>query len=367
MAAAEAEPVSSASVMMVSLSSASASSSTSRLPTSLTASISTNNEHHQQQKMSTMRYRLTFYGKAAHSSTPHLGVNAIERALEFCQRPREGLRLAVRKIDGGDLANKVPARCVVEVDVIANGGNFEEELRQEQESSQQQGSNLKIEFESLLSAASSADQSEEGGSCHHLIDLASRIARSIREIIVNLEPREDRRFDPPTAVFNFGVISTTECQGDKKKKKNTVVTFTCDARLLPGHKPDEIFARVQEIAARLAKEEEDQQQDIIGVECICERGNPAMALPEDSFLRKAAMKASSAIGLDPTPMTKPTNTEGGVFVNAGLEALVFGPGRSTGNAHTANERQSLAQVKKAAEWYSALIEQICSSNQESNV
>src|SRR5690606_34332634 len=57
------------------------------------------------------RLRIAVTGKAAHSSTPHLGRNAIDEAIAFCTE--QGT--AIHSIHGGDLANKVPARCEVEV------------------------------------------------------------------------------------------------------------------------------------------------------------------------------------------------------------------------------------------------------------
>ncbi|MBV8452721.1 MAG: M20/M25/M40 family metallo-hydrolase, partial [Deltaproteobacteria bacterium] len=57
-------------------------------------------------------YHLIFEGRSAHSSTPALGVNAIQRAVEVLeQRPD----LCVVSINGGDAVNKVPARCTVTI------------------------------------------------------------------------------------------------------------------------------------------------------------------------------------------------------------------------------------------------------------
>ena len=56
--------------------------------------------------------RLTFAGKAAHSSTPALGINAIEIALEAMAI---NLKLNLAAISGGTAVNVVPARCDVVV------------------------------------------------------------------------------------------------------------------------------------------------------------------------------------------------------------------------------------------------------------
>ncbi len=262
------------------------------------------------------RLALTFDGKAAHSSTPHLGKNAIERALGFCEV--EGV-LAVAA-EGGDLANKVPARAIVEVPARSDLAE------------------AAAEAGAKVSRASGALRSSAGA-----LRAARLVATELRRLVGDVEPRIDERFDPRTTVFNNGVVHA----------RDGVVELTCDARLLPGHDPELLFARLDAFADELARREG------LGIGIARERSNPAMALPARSVLRDAAMDASRSLGLDPTPQAKPTNTEGGVFVSAGIEAIVFGPGRSTGNAHTANERQSLAQLREAARWYAKLVENLC--------
>ncbi|WP_373047372.1 M20/M25/M40 family metallo-hydrolase [Vulgatibacter sp.] len=263
------------------------------------------------------RLRLTFHGKAAHSSTPLHGVNAIEKAFAFCAEHG----VWPERASGGDLANKIPARCVIEL-------GFDEKLRQ---AAQQAG----IEHELVEGAARSGAAG---------IEIGRHIAAALAADVLHRQPLRDERFDPATAVCNHNVIQTAD---------DGSVEITCDARLLPGHDPADIFDRLDAFARRLG------EQGGVQVEIERGRSNPAMALPPASRLRDAAMEASRNLGFDPTPMAKPTNTEGGVFVTAGLEAIVFGPGRSTGNAHTANERQSVAQIRDATRWYGELIRNLC--------
>ena len=84
-----------------------------------------------------------------------------------------------------------------------------------------------------------------------------------------------------------------------------------------------------------------------------------MALAPDAPLLKAAGAVLARHGLDPTPRAKPTSTEAGVFARAGCEAIVIGPGRSTGNAHTPNERIEMAQLDKACDLYQSLLVELC--------
>src|SRR2546425_5762068 len=53
-------------------------------------------------------YKAMFQGRSAHSSTPRLGINAIELALGALAANQEVELIA---IDGGDAVNKVPATC----------------------------------------------------------------------------------------------------------------------------------------------------------------------------------------------------------------------------------------------------------------
>jgi acetylornithine deacetylase/succinyl-diaminopimelate desuccinylase-like protein len=262
------------------------------------------------------RLRITVTGKAAHSSTPHLGVNAIDAAIAFCQA--HGLRIHLA--EGGDLANKVPARCMVEVDAAPG---VEEAAR-----------------------AKGYGVEPVGGarpSMARALDLGRQVGARLWEIVQASGPAQNPRFDPATPVFNNGVVST---EGSR-------LELMFDARLLPGHDPIAIFEAIEAEGAQMAA----AQGLLLQVER--NRSNFAMELREDSPLRRAAMEASRSLHLDPRPQAKPTNTEGGVFVSAGMDAIVFGPGRSTGNAHTANEWQSLSQIEKAARWYRALIHNLC--------
>src|SRR5690606_29642032 len=140
-----------------------------------------------------------------------------------------------------------------------------------------------------------------------------------------------------------GVIATED---------NRVELFL-DARLLPGHDPAAIFDRFEAMAEELAGAQG------LRVEIERNRANPAMAPLPASRLRDAAIEPSPALDFDPRPQTKATNTEGGVFASAGIDAIVFGPGRSVGNAHTANEWQSVAQLREARRWYARLIQNLC--------
>ena len=276
--------------------------------------------------------QLDFFGKAAHSSTPHLGVNAIDRALAWAEASRAPI-LAVR---GGASANTVPALCSLRVPAPPPA------------------------------ATPAPDQVRLGEPVAPAPDLsrALRAAGALcglwLSLLGRLEPRADARVDPPGAVGGFNVVTGGEdpaspaAEGASQGRGRVEATF--DARLLPQHDPEALFA-LFEAAARAWVEKLGAGELLL--EISIERSASGMSLPEGSPLVTALSATLARLGLDPKPRKKPTSTEAGVFSRAGCEAVVLGPGRSTGNAHTANERILVSQLERAIELYTAILVDLC--------
>lgn len=247
-------------------------------------------------------FETTVYeGKAAHSSTPHLGVNAIEKALAD-ERLGEVVRLS-----GGTVSNKVPARCTV------------------------------------VRRATSGSQGAPLPSARETVRLSGLLFGAWRQLAERQKPRRHASFDPAEVVVSWGVATVEGRAGH--------LVFDC--RLLPGHDPDALTASfTAEASAILAANQATGRVTV-------NRRNPAMELVEPSELLAAAKQAARTVGLPDEPLAKPTNTEAGIFATAGKEAIVFGPGRSTGNAHCPNEHNFLSQLEKAVEFYCALIRGLC--------
>ena len=135
------------------------------------------------------------------------------------------------------------------------------------------------------------------------------------------------------------------------------VVLQLDARVLPTHDPDSLIGQ---FSAQAQTWVEQLGQGELELSLSVERNASGMSLPHDAPLILAVGAALSRHGLDPRPRAKPTSTEAGVFARAGCEAAVLGPGRSTGNAHTANERIEMAQLELACDLYESLIPELCS-------
>ncbi len=127
-----------------------------------------------------------FAGKAAHSSTPHLGDNAILKALAD---PLTG----ATSIRGGQGANSVPAECTV--DLVSPG------------------------TQDLLPLAA-----------------ARRLIARFSDLVAALSPSRDDRFNPPQAVTNLGYI----------EGRDGALEMLLDARLLPGHRPEALATVFEE-------------------------------------------------------------------------------------------------------------------------
>jgi acetylornithine deacetylase/succinyl-diaminopimelate desuccinylase-like protein len=259
---------------------------------------------------------MRFAGKAAHSSTPHLGENAISKALQYAKASGA----AVLGVRGGTSSNVVPASCVLEVPAPRERGA-------------PQPADVKF---------TPARDSEPN------LWRALATASALEELWQQLLPEDkDARFDPPGAVGGLNVIESSAGS----------VSLQLDGRLLPSHDPEELIKTFSEQGKAWVKR---LGQGAIEVQFETLRNAGGMAAHDDSPLVRSVQKVLTAHSLDAVARAKPTSTEAGIFARAGCDAIVFGPGCSTGNAHTANERIEMAQLAQACDLYEALLVELCS-------
>ena len=122
-----------------------------------------------------------------------------------------------------------------------------------------------------------------------------------------------------------------------------VAHATLDARLLPQHDPDDLLRKFADEAQEWVRGLGDGE---LSLHVEVTRNAGGMSLADDASLVTSIGRVLSRFGLDPRPRAKPTSTEAGVFARAGCEAVVIGPGRSTGNVHEPKERIELGQLEK---------------------
>lgn len=257
------------------------------------------------------RTRLVFEGRAAHSSTPKLGRNAIKMTLEALSG---NPNIVVESICGGDAVNKVPARC--EAVVIGDVAQIVNTTRVES-LGKQDGVLLYPETISAL-----ADFVEE------LERFADRAG----------VPEAD--YAAPTLTCNPGVIRTSEGS----------LTLEFELRPPPSLAIEKVLKGVAEVVGLVA-----QRIPQVKLELIEHRMNPGFRSAFDGETVELAMAALARAGLPLETGVKAGCTEAGIYAGQGLKPVVFGPGPSTGVIHAPNEHNFIADVEGAIVFYSELL------------
>ncbi|MGH7915248.1 MAG: M20/M25/M40 family metallo-hydrolase, partial [Candidatus Binataceae bacterium] len=259
--------------------------------------------------------RLTFAGKAAHSSTPALGVNAIEVALEAMAI---NLKFNLVAISGGTAVNVVPARCEV---VAATDAALD------------------------LPIGGAIEAADFDGPLAEIIPLEAiittiRFIAALRKYADNggsVEPD----YAAPTLTCNPGVIRSAPGS----------VTLEFELRPPPGLALDEVRTEVARVVEEISR-------NAVGVSVTLgeKRANPAFRAAAASETVKIAMGALAGAGRALGSGVKSGCTEAGVYAVAGLEPVVIGPGPSTGVIHAPNEYNFLSDVEGAVRFYRALLD-----------
>ena len=259
--------------------------------------------------------RLTFAGKAAHSSTPALGINAIEIALEAMAI---NLKLNLAAISGGTAVNVVPARCDV---VVATDAA------------------LDVPIGGAIEAATFEGRIAE------IIPL--EVVTTMLRFISALRKYADTGggdvpgYAAPTLTCNPGVI----------RSASGSMTLEFELRPPPGLALDDVrtgVARVVEEISRTAAG--------VSVALGEKRANPGFRAAAANETVEIAMGALASAGLELNSGVKAGCTEAGIYAAAGLEPVVIGPGPSTGVIHAPNEYNFLSDVEAAVRFYRALLE-----------
>jgi acetylornithine deacetylase/succinyl-diaminopimelate desuccinylase-like protein len=259
--------------------------------------------------------RLTFAGKAAHSSTPALGVNAIEIALKAMAI---NLKHNLVAIAGGTAVNVVPARC----DVVAATDAV-----------------LDVPIGGAIEATSfSKDVAEVIP-----LDVVTTMLRFIAALrnYADQGGPDEADYAPPTLTCNPGLIRS-ECGSMK---------LEFELRPPPGLALDEVRAGVARVAAEISR-----SAAAVSVALSEKRANPGFRARAASETVELAMGALAGAGLELRSGVKSGCTEAGIYAAAGLEPIVIGPGPSTGVIHAPNEYNFLSDVEAAVRFYRALLE-----------
>jgi acetylornithine deacetylase/succinyl-diaminopimelate desuccinylase-like protein len=249
---------------------------------------------HDVQESSSSQSRM-FTGKAAHSSKPAPGSNAIMKMLGYlAQLPNE---IAVMDLDGGISYNTVPSNAVLEIDAMAG---------------------FKDPIAPKLSSLFTALQTVE----NKLLDF------------------KDARFDPPHPTMNLGTIRTTE--------DGVVLSGSCR---LPPTVTDQVYESWMTILKTTC--------DSMGATFRVRDYRKGFETNPESELVKAASVTLQTLQLSASPQFFSDATEASVFSRWGTECIVWGPGQSVGNSHAPNESIKLQDLDVAVDFYRRFLERFC--------
>lgn len=236
-----------------------------------------------------------FSGRAAHSSNPDMGENAIVKMLDYLTQLPEGL--AIMDLDGGINYNSVPSSAVVEMDVV-------------------------------------------GGLREPIVPKLSRIMTSLKSLEKKFKNLNDKGFSPAHPTMNIGIIRTYDDQ----------VRMTGSCRLTPSV-TDEIY----EVWMAELKE----ACSAVGATFRVRDYKKSFYTEEASPFSRLCLETMKSLGLKASVTKTAVSTEASVFSRLGVECLIFGPGQSVGNSHAPNESISMEDLSVATNFYRQVIERIC--------
>jgi acetylornithine deacetylase len=122
-----------------------------------------------------------------------------------------------------------------------------------------------------------------------------------------------------------------------------------DRRLLPDESPDVVLASYQAMIDKLK-----QSDSTVDIEMqLPYLIDPAMETSSHSSIVRAAIRATSEIGLDSQLAGVPFGSDASKLARNNIPAIIFGPG-SIDQAHTACEYVEWEQVVKAFEFYRSI-------------
>lgn len=236
-----------------------------------------------------------FAGKAAHSSNPVMGENAIFKMLDYLTQLPTGI--AVMDLDGGISYNTVPESAVLEIDIV---GSLEDSV-------------------------------------------STRIAKiiaALRRLEAEMRSFPAPQFDPPHPTINLGTIRTYQ----------DCIRLVGSCRLPPSVTDEHYHGWINRIQTDCKE---------VGAEFVVRDYKSGFQTLEGAGVIQAACRTARSLGLAEQLMPVATSTEANVFSRFGIECVVVGPGQGVGNSHAPNESVKIDELNRAIEMYVQLIKELC--------
>lgn len=236
-----------------------------------------------------------FRGKAAHSSTPHLGESAIIKMLEYLMMLPDSVN--IMEIDGGINFNTVPSNAFLEIDIMSA---VKEPIAKK----------------------------------------VANIYRAIKAMELEFLSYKDNDFHPSTPTLNIGLIRTNE--------DDIQISGSCRIPPIITHEVYEGWMDQLRVVC-------EKNGAIFRVNDYKKPYRTEM----NSILVKGCLDELRALGLSDKPITQPSTNEASIFSRIGVECVCFGPGKREDNVHTPQEHVAVADLEKAIEFYKKVIERFC--------
>ncbi|MEQ1722442.1 MAG: M20/M25/M40 family metallo-hydrolase [Pseudobdellovibrio sp.] len=236
-----------------------------------------------------------FSGKSAHSSTPHLGDNAVQKMLEFLQKMPENIVLV--EADGGTRFNMIPSQSMVELEMVSH-----------------------IEDLSLVKL--------------------NKIYRILQEVENDMKQFQDAEFEPNFSTLSVGIIRTSE--------DSLMLGGSC--RILPNitqEKYETWMNKIQKVCEECGA----------GFR-ITDYKRP-FRTNDNSVLIRTAQSILESMNLDSKCKTLASTNEASLFTRLNIECICIGAGVREGNVHTPTEHVKIEDLEKATHFYEQMVERFC--------
>lgn len=236
-----------------------------------------------------------FSGKSAHSSTPHLGDNAIQNMLNFLQKMPENMVLV--EADGGIRFNMIPSQAMVELEMVSYVKNLS------------------------------------------LVKL-NKIYRVLQEVEKDMKLFQDKDFEPNFSTLSVGIIRTFE--------DHLLLGGSC--RILPNITQEQYeswMAKIQKVCEEC------------GAQFRVTDYKRPFRTNENSVLVKTAQSILEKMGLDSKCKTLASTNEASLFTRLNIECICIGAGVREGNVHTPEEHVKIEDLEKVTHFYEQMVERFC--------
>ena len=236
-----------------------------------------------------------FSGRAAHSSDPGKGENAIDKMFSYLEKMPESL--VIIEMDGGVNFQTIAASAFLDVDVVA-------------------------EFQNNIAG--------------RLLN----VYRHLNKLKKDFDLFPDPRFSPKTTTLNIGTIRTYE--------DHILICGVC--RLTPSVSHEVYEGWMNSVS--------DVCKKAGGTFRIKQYEKPFSA-PSTTDFAKLCLEEMSLLDIKPEISYRASCSEASVFQKMNIDCLSFGPGVEPGNSHSSSEHIELNDLNKASDFYYHILRKLC--------